>query len=145
MIMLWIGIMIVFLIIEGMTAQFVSIWFAISSIISLILSLFKVDIMYQILSFAIVSLILIISTKPLVKKHIHPTYSSNADSLIGKTTIVIEDIDNLKETGTVKLNGVEWSARSLEDDIIPKGEKVIISKISGVRVLVSKVNVTENI
>lgn len=145
MIMLWIGIMIVFLIIEGMTAQFVSIWFAAASIVSLILSVFKVDIMYQILSFAIISLILIIATKPFVKKHIHPTYSSNADSLIGKTTIVTEDIDNIKETGTVKINGVEWSARSLDDDTILKGEKVIISKISGVRLLVSKVNVTENI
>jgi len=142
---LWIGILIVFLIIEGMTAQFVSIWFAASSIVSLILSVFNVDPLYQIIAFAVVSLILIIATKPIIKKHVHPSYTSNADSLIGKTTVVCEDIDNIRETGIVKINGVEWSARNISDELIPQGEKVVIQKINGVRLIVSKVNITENV
>ena len=63
---------------------------------------------------------------------------TNADSLIGKEVIVIEEIDNDKETGTVKASGTVWSVRNTEEGVIPSGTKVIIEKIEGVKLFVKK-------
>ena len=142
---LWLAIMIAFLVIEGMTAQFVSIWFAVGCIIPLIMSIFNIEFTFQLLTFAAVSLILILSTRTFVKKLTKPHHTTNTDSLIGKVAIVCEEINNIEESGIIKMNGVEWSVRSEDDEVISKGEKVIITRISGVRLIVKKVSHKETI
>ena len=60
------------------------------------------------------------------------------ESLIGKHVIVSAEIDNLKSTGQVIINGVEWTARSKNSDIIEPGTEVVIDEISGVKAIVEK-------
>ena len=47
-------------------------------------------------------------------------------------------IDNLKNSGTVKLDGMEWSAKSENGEMISEGETVEILRVEGVKAIVRK-------
>ena len=62
---------------------------------------------------------------------------TNADRNIGRTAVVTEEINNLAATGAVKVDGLDWTARSTDDNItIPKDSVVVIREIRGVKLLV---------
>ena len=50
---------------------------------------------------------------------------------------MLEDIDNVRSAGTVKVDGKIWTARSAGGDPIPAGTEVTIQAIEGVKVLVT--------
>ena len=89
--------------------------------------------------FAAVSAAAIIVTRPLVKKFILPKNTpTNFEQIIGQTAVVCEEINNTEATGAIKINGLEWSARSEDGNIIPCGDKVTVVKIEGVKAIVSQ-------
>ncbi|MDY5647415.1 MAG: NfeD family protein, partial [Lachnospiraceae bacterium] len=93
----------------------------------------------QVLVFAFVSLILFLLARPIAEKHLMKDIEkTNVESLIGKECIVLEDIDNIAGTGSVRLNGMEWTARSTDGTSIDEGAKVIVQSISGVKLMVTK-------
>ena len=86
-----------------------------------------------------VTFILFFTTRPIARKHLdNKLVKTNVESLIGKHVIVSADIDNLKSTGQVMINGVEWTARSKNNDIIEAGTEVVVDEISGVKAIVEK-------
>lgn len=136
---IWLAAAIIFGIIEIVTIQLVAIWFSIGSVVAMIACSFGAPIWIQIMLFGVASLILLPLTRPFVKKVLKIKHiNTNADRLIGKEAIVTETISNLEGHGAVKISGVVWTARSLNDDIIEKDEKVIIKSIEGVKLIVTK-------
>lgn len=136
----WIGALIAFIVIEALTVQLLTIWFALGSLAALIATLAGAGTVIQITVFAVVSLIALVATRPFVKKFTGTKHSpTNADRCIGAKAIVTQRIDNLHETGTVTLKGTVWSARSADNSIIEEGEAVIIKEIEGVKVIVEKI------
>ncbi len=139
MIAFWCAAIVVFLIIEGVTAGLASIWFAIGSAAALISALFGAPIWLQIVWFVIISGVTLYFTRPLAKKYVNSkTVPTNADRLIGMEGIVIERIDNLNGTGLVSIGGKNWTARSAGDEIIEKGAKVYAREINGVKLIVTE-------
>ena len=139
MIYLWAAAVIVFMIIEIATTQLVTLWFALGSLASLIACLMNAPVYVQIIIFVAVSAITLAATRPLVKKWTKTAFSpTNADRCIGKTALVVEDIDNSAEKGAVKINGSVWSARSADGIKIRKDEQVTIKQIDGVKLIVNK-------
>ena len=138
MTIIWLVALIVLAVLEGITVQLVSIWFAIGAAAACVTSLITDNIFIQIAVFIAVSAIVLAATRPLVKKFVSSrTVATNADRNIGRTAIVTERIDNLASTGSVKLDGVEWTARSLDDErTIGEGEQVVVREIRGVRLIV---------
>ena len=138
----WLIALAVFLVIEIITLGLTTIWFAGGSLIAFVASLFGVPIVVQIVLFFIVSFILLFFTRPLVEKHLNNNREkTNVNSMIGKEGKVTEDIDNFNQKGTIVVNGLEWTARSIEDGItIPNGSKVIVKDVQGVRAIVSRVS-----
>ena len=133
----WIVTLVGFVIIEASTAQLLTIWFAIGSLAALISYILGADIWVQWLIFVAVSAIVVAATRPLVKKYARPKVQpTNADRCIGQTAIVAEDIDNIAGKGAVKVNGIEWSARSESGEIIKANETVTVAKIDGVKLIV---------
>ena len=63
---------------------------------------------------------------------------TNAEGLIGKCGIVLEDINNLHAVGLVQVDGMEWSARATDECTIEKGQEVVIRAISGVKLIVEE-------
>lgn len=139
MIWFWAIAIIIFSILEAITAQLVSIWFVLGSIGGLITAICGGEIWLQIVIFVAISVITLLVTKPLVKKVVNPkTQKTNADRCIGETAIVTEEINNISSTGQVKVNGNVWTARSTNGEVIPTDALVTVDKIDGVKLMVTK-------
>lgn len=136
----------VFFIGEIMTVGFLLFWLGISALIAMIVSFFTSNVIIQMSVFIISSIILILATKPLVKKFVNEkNVKTNAFSLVGKNALVIQDINNLNSVGQIKVDGEIWSAQSSEDDInIPIDSEVKIVKIEGVKAIVKPIKITAN-
>ena len=130
----------IFFIFEIYTVGFLVFWFGIGALAAMIVSFFTSNVAIQATVFLITSTVLILLTKPLVDKFIgdKKTPATNAFSIIGKKAIVTEEINNTNGTGQIKVNGEVWSARCEYNEIIPKDTEVEISKISGVKAVVTK-------
>ena len=134
----FIGI-IIFAVLEAMTFQFVSIWFAGGSLGALIAYLFGAGLTVQIWVFALVSAVLLILTRPILKKLLKQRKEpTNADRLIGQKALITEKVNNDLSTGKLMVNDVVWSVKSEDGQIIEKGTMVTIKAISGVKLIVSK-------
>ena len=134
MITVWIIAIVIFAIIEALTPQFVSIWFAGGAAIALICELLGLSITIQIIVFVISSILLVMITYPILKQYSkNNTVALNADSLIGEEGISEVDINNLNATGQVKIRGQIWSAKSDDGNMIEKGNVVKVIKIEGDR------------
>ena len=139
---LWLMVGIVFSLAEMLYSGFFLIWFALGAFVTIIVSFFTENILYQSITFLLISITLLLSlTKHVAKKfssgHTIPT---NIDSLIGKRGMVTEDIGKDSfESGFVKLDGEIWTAISKDSMAIPKGTVVEIHEIKGVRLIVSTV------
>ena len=138
MLYVWIGVLIAAVVVEAATSDFVAIWFFPAALVSLILSLFEAPVWLQILLFVTVGLALVIATRPLCRKFLKvKREKTNAESLIGKTCIVTEEIRNIDEVGEVKVGGLCWSARAEDAQrVIAVGEHVEIVEIQGVKLIV---------
>lgn len=136
----WLILAGIFVIGEVLTSGFLIFWFSLGSLIAMIVSFFTDNIIIQTTVFLISSVILILSTKPLVKKFANiDTVKTNAQSIIGKKGLVTKDISSIKATGQVKIEGELWSAIGKDDMDIPKGTEVEVNEIKGVKVVVTPI------
>lgn len=137
----WIAAMIVLLIVEAITMGLTTIWFAGGALVAAILAACNAPLLVQILAFIIVSFVLLYFTRPLVKDSFNKSRTlTNAESLVGKKAYVKEQIDNVNATGMVKLDGMEWTARTAKDGvIIPVEALVEVKEIDGVKVIVEQI------
>lgn len=144
---IWLIVAGFFFILEIATTGFLVCWLGVGALLAMILSFFVDNIVLQVMLFAISSVILILFTKPLVKKFIDKkTIPTNIDSIIGKEGIVIETIDTIKAVGQVKLGGEVWSAKSfVENVVIEKGAKVVVKEINGVKLVVEEVKTVDTV
>ncbi|MCQ4841524.1 NfeD family protein [Neglectibacter timonensis] len=135
---IWLGITVVAAIVEAAVPALVSVWFVPGGLAALVASLFGAPLWLQVALFLVVSGAALILTRPLVKRiQSRKTISTNADMVLGKTALVTEEINNLLGAGRVTVLGNSWSARSADpESVIPSGEKVIVEKIEGVKLIV---------
>ena len=140
MLAVWLVLIVVFLVVEGLVPGLVSIWFALGSLAALVAALVGAPLWLQILWFFIVSIAALALTRPLAKKYINAKVQpTNADMLIGKDCVVSEKIDNVQGTGAVTVGGKTWSARMDNDSLTaPEGEILRVIKIEGVKLIVEK-------
>jgi membrane protein implicated in regulation of membrane protease activity len=142
MMWVWFSLAILLLVVELATTQFVSIWFSASALVTgLIVSIFEdIGLVWQGLIFVALSVVALIATRPLVKKLTSQKNGkkTNVDLNIGKTAVVTEKINNIMETGAVKINGLVWTARSEDGSEIDEGEVVIFKRVEGNKAYVSK-------
>ena len=122
-----------------MTTALTTIWFAGGAALAFVAALFGAPVPVQLLVFVVISFMLLFLTRPLAVRYINTsTVKTNVDSLIGKDARVTAEVNNAKETGTVSVQGQEWTARSeKEDAVYPEGTRVWIREIQGVKLIVS--------
>ena len=128
------------LVIEIYTVGFFIFWFGIGALFALLVSFLTSNLFIQIVVFLVSSSLLVILTKPLMKKFTknEKTVPTNFFSLSGKQGIVTKKIDSDNSTGQVKVKGELWSAISDKD--IEKDAKVKILGVDGVRLKVEKID-----
>lgn len=137
---IWLGILAFLLIVEAVTAGLTTIWFAGGALVAAVAAYAGAGFAIQVILFLVVSLILVIFTRPVALRIMNrEVEGTNVNSLPGKRAVVTRDIDNLAQTGQVRLNDVEWTARANRDDhIIPQGTVVKILEVKGVKLIVEE-------
>lgn len=137
MIYIWLAVIFVALVVEGMTAQLISIWFVPGGLAGLISGFCGAGEWVQILIGAIVTLVCLIATRPLVNRVMKfRKVDTNSGRLVGQTGVVVQEIRNLDAAGQVKIQGSVWSARSENGEVIPQNKKVSVLRIEGVKLIV---------
>lgn len=139
MIVGWAIAFVFFVVCEVATASaLVSIWLGFGSLIAMFFAIGGCSFTIQLIAFVVSSALLLIFTRPLVKKVQGNTEKTNYELDIGKTAVVTEDIDNEFSVGRVKLNGVNWEARSEDGVKISAGSVVTVKEIDGAKLIVSR-------
>ena len=138
--MIWLGLVAVLLLAEAMTVGLTTIWFAGGALVAAIASFFQVNLVIQVLLFLVISLVLLIFTRPWATRFMNSNREkTNVDSLIGESAVILEKVDNLKETGKAQVRGMEWTVRTEKDEeTVEKGEVVTIVKVQGVKLIVKR-------
>lgn len=139
-VMFWTIATVIFLMIEWPTLGLTTIWFAGGSIVAGVLAVFSCPFPIQFAVFMVVSVALLLFTRPLAIKYLNTNRTrTNVDSLIGKEAVITETINNLKNTGAADIHGVTWTARTDSNlDTIEKDSIVVIERIDGVKLIVKK-------
>ena len=138
----WLLLTAALLVIEALTAGLTTIWFAGGAVVALILTFLGAPVWLQTGSFAAVSLILLLVTRPLVRKYMRKgSGATSLDRMIGQEVLVTEQIDNLQGTGEVQIEGQYWMARSEDSSqVIEKGDVATVRSIQGVKLIVGGKN-----
>lgn len=140
-IMFWLVLLIVLLAVEMATLGLTTIWFAGGALIAAFAALLNAPALVQILLFFLVSIVLLVFTRPVAVKYFNRgRIRTNAESIVGRQGIVTGEINNLHGQGQVTVGGQEWSARNADDgNVIPVGTVVTVISISGVKLMVREV------
>lgn len=139
MMVLWIILVVGGSILEAATLSLVSIWFAAGALAALIAYALGAPVIVQWIVFVAVSVILLVFTRPIIKKLMPKSYTpTNGELDIGKKALVIEKIDSAAGTGRVNINGVYWGASVKDDTVIDEGETVIVTAKGGAVVTVER-------
>ena len=132
---IWLTIAVILAIIEMSTVNLVSIWYIISSILAMLISLLTDNIIIQVSVFVLGGTLLLILTKDAVKKLLPEKTKTNIDRIIGMEGIVLEKITK-KTPGVVKVDGKHWTA--IADENIEIEETVKILEINSTKLKVEK-------
>lgn len=138
----WLGILAILLVIEAITVGLTTVWFAGGALVACIASWLGGGIVVQLLLFFGVSVVLLIFTRHLAVRYMNKgVEKTNAESLLGKRAVVIQTVNNLAQTGQVRINDIEWTARTADDgEEIPTGAVVEIEEIRGVKLIVKEIS-----
>lgn len=137
--MIWIAIFLLAIVGEVISGAFIAIWFAGGAICAYIGMSAGLSLPMQILSFFLGTAVSMMLLKPLRDRHLKKgLIRTNIDSFLGEVAIVTESIVNVEGKGAVKYKGLVYSTRSINDEYIEKGEQVVIERIEGVKLIVSK-------
>lgn len=135
----WLVLFVVLLVVEIATMGLTTIWFAGGALIAFIAAYIHLGIGLQIVLFLAVSILLLVLTRPIAVKYFNQEREkTNVDSLIGQSAVVKEEINTIKATGRVEVNGMEWSAKTEHTEIIEVNTIVSIKGIQGVKLIVEK-------
>ncbi len=140
MTIVWTAAIILFGIVEAVTAGLVCIWFVAGALVALVAAFVDAPLSIQIILFLVVSAAALALTRPLLRKITNATATpTNADRVLGEFAKVTETIDNENSSGAVYVDGKTWTARSVDGSVIPAGERVSIESMEGVKLLVKSV------
>ena len=111
----WLLIAALFFIVELFTSGFAVICLSIGALFAFIAALVGADFAWQVAVFCIGSLVSFFTIRPLLQRiffdrNDKAEVKTNADALVGRTAIVVEDIDNTTKKGFVQIDGDVWRA-----------------------------------
>ena len=140
--LIWLIAAIVLVIFEICSATFGAICFAIGAGFSALAAGLGANLTWQIIVFAIVSLLTFVFLRPFMLKFLDrksKDVKTNADALVGRKGIVSERIDMVQHTGRVAIDGDDWKAVTEDGAVIEKGVEVEIVKLDSIILTVKKV------
>ncbi|MGN0647653.1 MAG: NfeD family protein [Oscillospiraceae bacterium] len=146
MMIFWGVVFVLMVIAECASMQLVSIWFAVGSLGAFFAAMLNLGFTGQLAIFVLVSFILLLVTRPLLKKlRVQNVVPMNADKEIGATAVIIEEVNAATGTGRVRLNGVDWIAVSENGTIIPVNTVVTVQQVQGAKLIVAEATIAQTV
>ena len=139
---IWVIIALVFVIIEIFTTGFAVMCISFGCLFGAAVSLFELDVKWQLLAFAVGTVLAFLTVRPLVYKFFYKKgqeVKTNAEALVGRRAIVTERVGDEMHPGRVKVDGDDWKAISLDAEPIEVGDTVEIMAINSIIVTVKKI------
>lgn len=136
---LWLGLVVLLGIIEAMTVSLTTLWFAIGGVLALAAALIGLPFWAQFALFFVVSLVLLIFTRPVAIKYLKVgTEKTNVETLAGASAKVTKPITR-HERGEAKIQGQIWTSVSENPDItFDVGDEAIVIRVEGVKAVLGK-------
>ncbi len=101
-IIFWMAVTVLLSVIEAVTANLVTVWFAVGAFGAVIAAAAGATASVQVAVFVLLSAVSLALTRPIMKKVTKKTgEATNADKAIGEICIVVEDINNDRNEGAV--------------------------------------------
>jgi membrane protein implicated in regulation of membrane protease activity len=140
----WLGLILVFLVIEIFTVDFTFLMMAVGSVGGLVSSLFGTPWFFQLVIAGVLSIILIFAVRPPLQRALRrgedPT-KSNVSALIGLTGTVVAGFRGTVDH--VKLaNGETWTLRTTDGSTPALGDTVVVANIDGATAVVAPIERT---
>lgn len=140
MYIIWIIVLVAGVLIEAASFALISIWFALGALAAEIAAVCGASATVQVIIFFAVSIVTLAGTRPFLKKLMPSKYiPTNGELDIGKNAVVIEKIDADAGTGRVRVEGVDWGARTADGSVIGEGETVVIKDKGAAFLTVEKI------
>lgn len=134
---IWMIIAALFVIGEIFTAGFFLLWFGIGAAVAGILALLGLGAGWQWGTFIVVSGVLFGVSRRFAERFTKKQPPGiGADRFVGKQGVVLEEIDNVKNTGRVRIEKEEWRADSNTGEVIPVGKMVKVARLDGTHLVV---------
>jgi membrane protein implicated in regulation of membrane protease activity len=126
-----------FIVAEILTAGFFLLWFGVGAGVAALLAYLNLGMAWQLVAFIVVSLVLFIWSRRFADRvTVEQPPGIGADRLVGRTGMALENIDNSKNTGRVRLDREEWRAESETGAVITSGAPIEVTRVSGAHVVV---------
>jgi len=128
----WLTVMVLCIIFEAVTFQLTTVWAAIASLLMIFLCKTGIAVRWQILIFLIITIALIVFTRPFVMKKLKLGKNvTNVNSLIGQEVLVVKAIEQFQKGEGKTKNGVIWTVTSLDGSEIPQGSVCEVKEVDG--------------
>jgi membrane protein implicated in regulation of membrane protease activity len=135
--LVWFIFAAIFIVGEIFTVGFFLACFGVGAIVAGVLALIGVSSIWQWTVFIVVSVILFAVSRRFAERFSRKQPPGiGADRFIGKEGIVLEDIDNINNTGSVRIDKEIWRADSAGEEVIKKGKRIVVEKLDGTHVIV---------
>lgn len=137
----WVVAALVLFIIEMFTSGFAVICLAIGALGGAAASLLDWSLEIQLLVFAVVSFVALIAVRPILKRLFFSKgekVQTNVDAIIGKRGVVCVEIEADDDNGRVMIDGLDWRAKSDNNEPLPVGTKVEVVERDSVILTVKK-------
>ncbi|MBR5865091.1 MAG: NfeD family protein [Alistipes sp.] len=137
----WVVAALVLFIVEMFTSGFAVICLAIGALGGAAASLLDWSLEIQLLVFAVVSFVALIAVRPILKRLFFSKgekVQTNVDAIIGKRGVVCAEIEADDDNGRVMIDGLDWRAKSNNNEPLPVGTKVEVVERDSVILTVKK-------
>ncbi len=126
-----------FIVGEIFTQGFFLFWFGIGAAVAGVLAILGLGVGWQLGAFVVVSGTLFMASRRIAEKMSKKQPPGiGADRFIGLEGVVLEEIDNVKNTGRVRVQKDEWRADSENGEPIPEGKRIVVARLDGTHLVV---------
>lgn len=129
---IWLGIAIVFGIVEALAPALVCLWFCLGAAVTFVVSFFVDNVLVQIAVFLASSLVLLLALRPFMRKRVNTKPEdarTNADAYVGRDVVVTQRIPEGGQCGRVLLADVSWLARTADGSALSTGSHATVAQV----------------
>lgn len=135
----WLLVTIGFIVLEAMTINLVSVWFAIGAAAALLVCLVTESFRVQAVVFVAVSALCLLAFRPFAGRLRVHTTAINGERNVGRTATAVTAVTSAA-TGRVRLDGVDWNARcSTPGDTLAPGDICRVTELHSTLLIVEPV------